>query len=179
VFEDEYTKVKKRGSQFIGVTFYDRKSRWAAKRWSKKEKRNLYNGCHRNEETAAHASDTLARRLIANGEQHLKLNFPDDNTAVYAKPRKNSSKHIGVSYNKARSNTEVKRHSKTEHKDISNGYYRNEETAAHASDTLARKLIANGEHNHKLNFPDDGTEVHTEEKPRSSSEYIGVYYNKK
>jgi hypothetical protein len=41
-------------------------------------------------------------------------------------------------------------------------YFKDEETAAHATDTLARKLMANGEKNHKLNFPDDNTEVYAE-----------------
>jgi hypothetical protein len=39
---------------------------------------------------------------------------------------------------------------------------RDEETAAHASDTLARKLTENGEKGHRLNFPDDYTEVYPE-----------------
>ena len=43
-----------------------------------------------------------------------------------------------------------------------NGYYDNEERAARASDTLARKLNANGEQGHKLNFPDNETEVFPE-----------------
>ena len=43
-----------------------------------------------------------------------------------------------------------------------NGRYDNEETAAHASDTLARKLMSNGEQGHKLNFPDDDTKVFPE-----------------
>ena len=46
---------------------------------------------------------------------------------------------------------------------IQSGTYKNEETAARASDTLARELMANGEQGHKLNFPDDDTEVHSEE----------------
>ena len=43
----------------------------------------LYNGSYDNEETAARASDTLARKLMANGEQAHKLNFPDDDTDVF------------------------------------------------------------------------------------------------
>ena len=39
-----------------------------------------------------------------------------------------------------------------------NSHYTAEE-AAHASDTLARKLMENGEQGHTLNFPDDETEV--------------------
>ena len=42
------------------------------------------------------------------------------------------------------------------------GTYDNEETAARASDTLARKLLTNGEQAHKLNFPDDDTDVFPE-----------------
>ena len=45
---------------------------------------------------------------------------------------------------------------------LCNGTYENEETAANASDTLARKLMKTGEQNHKLNFPEDETEVYPE-----------------
>jgi hypothetical protein len=43
----------------------------------------------------------------------------------------------------------VCRKSKNENKIFFYGFYDNEETAAHASDTLARKLLANGEKGHK------------------------------
>ena len=43
----------------------------------------VYYGLYDNEQTAAHASDTLARQLMKNGELNLKLNFPDDNTEVH------------------------------------------------------------------------------------------------
>ena len=46
---------------------------------------------------------------------------------------------------------------------VHNGTYENEETAAHASDTLARKLLEHGEQGHQLNFPNDETEVFREE----------------
>ena len=55
------------------------------------------------------------------------------------------------------------RYSKHEKKTRANGYYENKERAAHASDSLARKLIRNGEQGHKLNFPDDDTEVFPDE----------------
>jgi hypothetical protein len=61
---------------------------------------------------------------------------------------------------------------------IYNGIYKDEETAAHASDTLARNLMANGEDDHKLNFPDDDTEVYPDQKATSSI-YFGVTYNEK
>ena len=74
---------KRKSSSHIGV-FY-REGRWQALRRSKHEKKNVYNGCYENEETAAHASDTFARTLMKNGEQILKLNFPDDCTEVCQK----------------------------------------------------------------------------------------------
>merc|ERR1712098_46123 len=46
-------------------------------RWSKNEYKMVHNGCYDDEETAAHASDTLARKLMENGELNHKLNFPD------------------------------------------------------------------------------------------------------
>ena len=61
-----------------------------------------------------------------------------------------------------RSKWYVQRHIKHEKKLVGNGSYKNEERAAHASDTLAKKLMANSEKGHKLNFPDDDTEVFPE-----------------
>merc|ERR1712098_341177 len=109
----------------------------------------------------AHASDTLARKLTANGEKVHQLNFPDDDTEVYPKF---SSNYIGVTYDKINATWLAKRWSKNEKKTITNRTYKVEETAAHASDTLARTLINNGEKGHQLNFPDDDTEVYPEKE---------------
>merc|ERR1712098_918141 len=107
---------------------------------------------------AAHASDTLARKLVGNGEHHHKLNFPDDDTEVHRKEVTPVSKYIGVTYNKKIARWTAQRRFKE--RMVYNGAYKVEERAAHASDTLARKLMENGEHHHKLNFPNDDTEVH-------------------
>ena len=56
-------------------------SKWRVQRWSKNKL--FYNGHYDDEETAAHASDTLARKLMKNGEQNHKLNFPEDDAEVY------------------------------------------------------------------------------------------------
>merc|ERR1712098_552666 len=106
-----------------------------------------------------------------------KLNFPEDDTEVYPEEKKTSSKFIGVSFSKKESNWKTERWSKSENKRFYNGHHDDEETAAHASDTLARKLMKNGEQNHKLNFPEDDTEVYPEEK-KTSSKFIGVSFNK-
>merc|ERR1712098_437684 len=139
--EDEYEKKKEPSSQFIGVTYDINRSRWRAQRRSKLEKRIFFNGSYKNEETAACASDTLARKLMANGEQAQKLNFPDDDTDVFSENKKPSSQFIGVTYDVNRSRWQVQRRSKLEKKMIYYGTYDNEETAALASDTLARKLM--------------------------------------
>merc|ERR1712098_852908 len=111
-------------------------------------------------EAAARASDTLARKLMANGEQAHKLNFPHDETEVFPEDKKGSySQFICVSYDINTTKWRAKRHSTLEKKIINNGSYENEETAARASDTLARKFMANGQQAHKLNFLDDDTEV--------------------
>merc|ERR1712098_823263 len=123
-------------------------------------------GCYYDEETAAHASDTLARKLMENGEQKHKLNFPDDHTKVYPKEKEIASKFIGVAYTNKKSKWRVQRYSKNENKVAYIGSYEDEETAAHASDTLARKLMENGEQKLKLNFPDDHTEVYREENKK-------------
>jgi len=67
-------------------------SKWRAQRWSRNDKKMVSNGYYDNEETAAHASDNLARRLIRNGEQKLKLNFPDDHTEVFPEDQKKKRK---------------------------------------------------------------------------------------
>ena len=69
-----------------------------------------------------------------------------------------------MSWNKGNLKWMVRRWSKTDGKLIYNGYCNvNEEIrAAHASDTLARQLIEKGEEEHKLNFPNDETEVRLE-----------------
>merc|ERR1712058_188845 len=139
--------------------------------------RTVHNGTYKDEETAAHASDTLARKLMENGEKGHKLNFPGDNTEVHPEEVECSSNYFGVSYNNRDTRWYVFRRSKNEKKNVYNGTYKDEETAAHASDTLARKLTANGEKGHKLNFPEDNTEVYPEEV-KFSSNYIGVFYHK-
>jgi len=149
------------------VSYNKIKARWCAYRHRKDEKPGtVFNGSYyKDKEIAAHASDTLARKLIANGEKGHKLNFPDDDTEVYPEKHKFSSNYIGVSYNKINARWQVQRWSKNEnHKMFYNGSYKEEETAANASDSLARKLIANGEKGHNLNFPDDGTEVYSEKE---------------
>merc|ERR1712098_928916 len=159
--EDEYVKVKKK-SKYFGVTYYAAFSKWRAQRYSKAEKKMVSNGYYKDEETAALASDNLARTLMENGKQTHKLNFPDEHTEVDSEKREISSKFIGVAYTKKTQTWGVQRWSKNENKQFFNGYYDDEETAAHASDTLARKLMKGGENNLKLNFPDDKAETHPE-----------------
>merc|ERR1712034_275830 len=111
-----------------------------------------------NEDEAAHASDTLARKLMENG-QGLKFNFPGDEAEVYYE-KIATSNYIGVTRCKYNLKWQAHRCSKHENNKVYYGCYDNEKKAAHASDTLARKLVENGEQNHKLNFPNDDTEVH-------------------
>merc|ERR1712098_911355 len=164
------------GSKYAGVSYHQNK--WYAIRHSKNGNKVIYNGSYDNEETAVHASDTLARKLMENGEHGHKINFPDDHTEVYPEKTINASKYFGVCYHKHDSKWSARRWSKNENKMINNGCYRIEKTAAHASDTLARKLMENSERDHKLNFPDDRTEVHSEKK-QITSKYIGVSYMKR
>merc|ERR1712098_679653 len=169
-FPDDDTEVYPEkvtfSSNYIGVSYSNRDTTWSAFRHSKNEKKNVNNGSYKDEETAAHASDTLARKLIENGEKDHQLNFPDDHTEVRPKEVEFSSNYIGVTYNKKDSIWRIYRWSKNEKKIVYNGRYKNEETAAHASDTLARKLISNGEKDHQINFPDDDTEMSTEKETR-------------
>merc|ERR1712098_1029367 len=104
---------------YIGVYYDVKRSKWQAKRQSKHSKRLLYNGSHKNEETAAQASDTLARKLMANGEHH-KLNFLDDGTQVF--PEKTfSSQYIGVCYDVNKSKWVAQRYSRHEKRLLYNG----------------------------------------------------------
>merc|ERR1712098_387217 len=170
------TQKGKKTSTYIGVSYNESRAKWYVQRRSKTDKKMVFNGTYKDAETAAHASDTLARKLMENGAQNLKLNFPEDHAEVFPKKNK-ASKHIGVYYNGSQKTWYVQRWSKNEQKVASNGNYDDEERAAHASDTLARKLKANGEQNHRLNFPDNTTEEHRQERTYSSN-YIGVTFNK-
>merc|ERR1712098_450709 len=84
----EQVTAKLNASKYVGVSYKESKEKWCVTRWSKKEKKNVCNGSYSNEETAAHASDTLARYLMANVEQKLRLNFPGDDTEVHAQQKR-------------------------------------------------------------------------------------------
>jgi len=175
-FPDDYIEVNAKAhktSKYIGVSYNQHRLAWGALRRSKREKKIVYNGTYKDEETAAHASDTLARILMSNGEHNHRLNFPDDYTEVL-REKKNAT-FIGVHYNEIPATWGAWRWSKKQNKIIYNGTYKVAETAAHASDTLARQLKKNGEKGHKLNCPNGDTEVHTEKKRN----YIGMSYNRK
>jgi hypothetical protein len=147
-------------------------SKWCVSRRSRNEHKVIHNGSYKNEETAAHASYTLARKLMQNGEQNHKLNFPYDDIDVFPEKR-SSSKYFGVSYNRVIEKWSANRWSKCDKRLICNGYYDTEETAARASDTLGKKLIEIGEKDHKLNFPDDDIGVWSE------AVIVSEYKNKK
>merc|ERR1712034_291799 len=88
----EVRAEKTNTSKYIGVFYNNKISKWRASRYSKNEKKIMYIGDYKDEDIAAHASDTLARKLIANDKQKLKLNFPDDETEVRPKPRNTKRK---------------------------------------------------------------------------------------
>jgi hypothetical protein len=101
--KDEYAKVNIK-SKYIGVSYHINNSKWQAQRRSKKNgKKVVSNGYYGDEANAAHASDTLAKKLMENGENGHKLNFPDNNIEVSREEKRYSSKFIGVSYHKKRS----------------------------------------------------------------------------
>jgi len=162
---------------YIGLYYAKTKFKWCAQRWSKHENKMIFKGYYANEETAARASDTLARQLMKNGEDNHKLNFPSDDFDVNPERKKRYKyQYVGVSYHHDRAKGWcARRWSKNENKMFYNGYYENEETAAHASDTLAKQLMRKGERSQTLNFPEDDTEIYPEEK---HPKYFGVSYNK-
>jgi hypothetical protein len=125
---------------------------------------------YEDKETAAHASDALARELIANGERGHRLNFPNDkekeelSLADGETKRRKVSEYIGVYYNRKHNVWRASRQSKTKRKMVHNGSYRDQETAAQASDALARFLMANGDTNLKMNFREENIEDHNHQK---------------
>jgi len=156
--ELNFPKVRFKHSTYIGVrfclSFYGQTSSWAAKRWSEKQKKYVYNGhAYTSERTAAQASDTLARLLMReDNELKLDLNFENNFTEVYPW----SSFFIGVSYKpRLYAKWRARRWSFQQNKAVLSGTYRDQESAAHASDEIARNLILNGEKGHKLNFLGD------------------------
>merc|ERR1712098_981519 len=95
-------EIKETSSQYIGVSYDISTKKWRPQRHSKYERKMIYNGNYDNEETAARASDTLARKLMANGEKVHKLNFPDDDIDVFpdrARKRKRPQ-HEDLDYSK-------------------------------------------------------------------------------
>jgi len=142
--------------------------------------KTVYNGLFNRDEKkkAAHASDILARELMTNGEKEHKLNFPNDETELWAE-KEPSSKYVGVSLEKSTSKWKVWRRSKVQGKNVFGGSFNRDEEikAAHASDTLARALNESGEIEYKLNFPNDETEVWAEKE--TSSKYLGVSWGKR
>merc|ERR1712098_59529 len=106
--------------------FKAKQQKWSAQRRSKFLKKVLYNGSHDDPAQAAHASDTLARKLMTNGEQGHKLNFPNDDTEVLAE-KTLSSQYLGVSYDVKFKKWRTQRYSKHEKKMIVNGRYDTEE----------------------------------------------------
>merc|ERR1712098_691822 len=89
------TKVhteKKTKSSTYEVSYDVKTSKWFAYRRNKHDKKTIYNGHFKSAEKAAHASDTLARKLVANGEQNHKLNFPADHTEAYPEERQRKRK---------------------------------------------------------------------------------------
>ena len=82
---------KESSSHYNGVCYYVSKSKWQANRRSKLEKKMVHNGSYDDEEKAAHASDTLARILMVNGEIGHRLNFPEDDTEVFPEVTENSA----------------------------------------------------------------------------------------
>jgi hypothetical protein len=80
--------------------------RWGAQRLSKTEKTLLSNGTYRNEEAAAHASDTLARQLIENGEQGHRLNFPDTEVDLEEQQKNKRKRSFDILYEKNKNNLE-------------------------------------------------------------------------
>merc|ERR1712098_884878 len=88
-----YPEKKENSSIFIGVTYSDQIGKWKVQRWSRNEKKIVPYGSYGDEETAAHASDTLARKLMINGELKLALNFPgDENTQIPPQDNQNKRK---------------------------------------------------------------------------------------
>lgn len=100
------------------------------------------------EQEAARASDTLAMSLLSKGEQDHTLNFSEEEDEDV------HFKGIGVAYYPNREKWRAYRWRSSDKKKIEHGWYKDKETAAHASDNLVRLHFQFGaEQDHELNFP--------------------------
>merc|ERR1712098_244761 len=90
---------QKKTSIYIGVSYNKKDRVWSVSRRSNKENKLVHNGTYKNEETAAHASDTLARELMVNGKQNLKLNFPNEAYNQKNKRKRSDRENLGHSEN--------------------------------------------------------------------------------
>ena len=60
------------------MSYNEKIDKWYVTRWSKNNNKAVHNGSYTDEQTAAHASDTLAKQLMTIGETGHKLNFPNE-----------------------------------------------------------------------------------------------------
>ena len=176
-------------SDYIGVWWHSKRSEWKVS--IKHEGKHQYIGSFdlEEEEQAARAYDTAARRLRgpAAHSAKFKLNFPTASELM-------SSRYAGVMWDKRDSKWVVNITHKRQREHI--GYFapEQEEAAARAYDAAARRLRGPEAHSaksHKLNFP---AAEETMNRPAvsntaklaqptaselMSSQYIGVRWNKK
>jgi len=173
-------------SEFVGVSWVKKSRKWMASMKHDGKMQRL--GCFDDEREAARAVDTAARRLRgddahgrrAGNGSWLRVNFPTEEEVKRAKDRgalltkedkaaaaaavsdqQGPSKFVGVSWNKKDRKWEAKitHDGKQQHL----GRFDDEQEAAQAVDTAARRLRGNDAHGgraggrgkqwHRLNFP--------------------------
>jgi hypothetical protein len=168
-------------SKFVGVSWYKPGRKWEARIYYDGKDQRL--GRFDDEREAARAVDTAARRLRGedahgglSGSQWLRLNFPteeevkrakdrgallteeDKAAAIAASEQQGPSKFVGVSWNKM--NRKWRAQFNHDGKNQYLGRFDDEQEAAQAVDTAARRLRGEGAHGgrsgtrwHCLNFP--------------------------
>jgi hypothetical protein len=171
-------------SEFRGVCWNNKLHKWVVQIQCNGERQNL--GCFGDEQQAARAFDTAARRLRGDGahggragKNFYRLNFPTTNEVKNAKARGvlltkeekaaavanklHASEYVGVSLNTARCQWSATIcHAGMQTK---LGHFDDEHVAARAVDTAARRLRGDDAHGgrpphgrswYRLNFPTEG-----------------------
>ena len=170
-------------SKFVGVSWNKLERKWKAQ--FNHDGKRQYLGCFDDEQQAARAVDTAARRLRGEdahggrsggiGKQWRRLNFPTEGEVERAQERgmltvedmaataaaseqQGPSKFVGVSWykNSRKWTAQIKHDGKQQHL----GSFDDEQEAARAVDTVARRLRGEDAHGgragkkwHRLNFP--------------------------
>ncbi|KAG1667901.1 hypothetical protein FOA52_013662 [Chlamydomonas sp. UWO 241] len=167
-------RKERSSSRYVGVSWNKSSSSWQVQLWDSQTKRKQHIGCCASEDNAARAYDCAA--VLAHGPG-AKRNFPGEVVSelpvtaggqqTFERKERDSSRYIGVSWNKSSSSWQVTLWDpQTKHRRHI-GTYACEEDAARAYDYAAAQ--ARGP-DAKRNFPDETAATSVPPVSRSSEE---------